>query len=66
VVIATTDPQNLPEVSTFYLVTNLPAPASQRATDYRLAVASLEEVVRLYGLRLWAEQSYKQVKHALG
>jgi hypothetical protein len=24
------------------------------------------EVVRLYGLRMWVEQSYKQVKHALG
>jgi hypothetical protein len=23
-------------------------------------------VVRLYGLRMWVEQSYKQVKHALG
>jgi len=28
--------------------------------------ASLAEVVRLYGLRMWVEQSYKQVKHALG
>src|SRR2546426_6317601 len=27
---------------------------------------SLEEVIRLYGLRMWVEQSYKQVKHALG
>jgi hypothetical protein len=24
------------------------------------------EVVRLFGLRMWVEQSYKQVKHALG
>ena len=23
-------------------------------------------MVRLYGLRMWVEQSYKQVKHALG
>jgi hypothetical protein len=23
-------------------------------------------VVRLYGLRMWVEQSYKQVKHVLG
>jgi hypothetical protein len=28
-------------------------------------VASLQEVVRLSGLRLWVEQSSKQVKHAL-
>ena len=23
-------------------------------------------MIRLYGLRMWVEQSYKQVKHALG
>jgi hypothetical protein len=65
VVIATTDPATLPDLTTFYLVTNLPAPGSQRAQDSKLAAASLEEVVRLYGLRMWVEQSYKQVKHAL-
>jgi hypothetical protein len=26
----------------------------------------MEEVLRLYGLRMWVEQSYKQVKHAVG
>jgi SRSO17 transposase len=66
VVIATTDPVTLPDLTTFYLVTNLPEPASPRATDSDLAAASLEEVVRLYGLRMWVEQSYKQVKHTLG
>ena len=66
VVIATTDPVTLPDLTTFYLVTNLPAPGSRRAAASELAVASLEEVVRLYGLRMWVEQSYKQVKHALG
>ena len=66
VVIATTDPLTLPDLTTFYLVTNLPAPGSPRAKVCTLAVASLEEVVRLYGLRMWVEQSYKQVKHALG
>jgi DDE superfamily endonuclease len=66
VVIATTDPATLPDLTTFYLVTNLPALGSQRAADSGLAVASLEEVVRLYGLRMWVEQSYKHVKHALG
>ena len=66
VVIATTDPLTLPDLTTFYLVTNLPAPGSQRAADSKLAVASLQEVVRLYGLRMWVEQSYKHVKHELG
>src|SRR3712207_9316498 len=31
-----------------------------------LAPADLSEVVRLYGLRMWVEHSYKQVKHMLG
>src|SRR4029453_15463576 len=31
-----------------------------------LETADLAEVVRLYGLRMWVEQSYKQVKHVLG
>ena len=66
VVIATTDPVTLPDLTTFYVVTNLPAPGSQRAQDSDLAAASLEEVVRLYGLRMWVEQGYKHVKHALG
>jgi SRSO17 transposase len=66
VVIATTDPLTLPDLTTFYLITNLPAPNSPRAVESALAVASLEEVVRLYGLRMWVEQSYKQVKHTLG
>jgi hypothetical protein len=65
-VIATTDPVTLPDLSTFYLVTNLPAPGVPRAADSDLATASLEEVVRLYGLRMWVEQSYKHVKHELG
>jgi SRSO17 transposase len=66
VIIATTDPLTLPDLTTFYLVTNLPAPGSPRAAESALAAASLEEVVRLYGLRMWVEQSYKHVKHALG
>jgi hypothetical protein len=63
-VIATTDPLTLPDLTTFYLVTNLPLPGSPRAGSSNLAEASLEEVVRLSGLRIWVEQSYKQVKHA--
>jgi len=65
-VIATTDPRTLPDMSTFYLVTNLPAPESARAQTSALAAASLEEVVHWYGLRMWVEQTYKQVKHASG
>jgi hypothetical protein len=64
VVIATTDPLTLPDLTTLYVVTNLPAPGSQRAQGSKLSAASLEEVVCLYGLRMWVEQSYKHVKHA--
>ncbi len=64
-VVATTDPQTLPDLTTWYLVTNLPAPTCP-ATQALFATANLEEVIRLYGLRMWVEQSYKQVKHALG
>ena len=52
---ATTDPNTLPEMSTWYLTTNL---ARERFP--------LSEIVRLYGLRNWVEQSYKQMKDELG
>ena len=65
-IVVTTDPRQLPGVTTWYLLTNLPAPGSARAATSTLTPASLAEVVRLYGLRMWVEQSYKQVKHALG
>jgi hypothetical protein len=65
-VVATTDPAALPAASTWYLTTNLPRPGSLRATDSPLPPADLAEVVRLYGLRMWVEQSYKQVKQELG
>ena len=65
-VVATTDPQTLPDLTTWYLVTNLPAPTEQPTTGLPFPPASLTEVIRLYGLRMWVEQSYKQVKHALG
>jgi SRSO17 transposase len=65
-VIATTDPATLPEHTTWYLLTNLPAPGVTPATRTDLPAADLAEVVRLYGLRNWVEQSYKQVKYALG
>jgi hypothetical protein len=49
------------------LVTNLPHPeCSERAKEEsKLEAANLAEIVRLYGLRMWVEQSYKQVKHVL-
>ena len=48
-VVATTDPATLPDHTTCYLATDLP-------TDE----AALDEVVRLYRLRMWVEQGYKQ------
>lgn len=65
-VVATTDPATLPAISTWYLTTNLPCPGSHRAADSPHAPADLAEVVRLYGLRNWVEQGYKQVKQELG
>jgi len=67
-VVATTDPKELPDKATWYLTTNLPHPScSERAAESsELEAADLSEVVRLYGLRMWVEQSYKQVKHVLG
>src|SRR5205823_4330891 len=50
-VVATTDPATLPAISTWYLTTNLPRPASHRAADSPHAPADLAEIVRLYGLR---------------
>jgi hypothetical protein len=47
-VCATTDRRELPSLSTWYLTTNLSCEQ-----------APLDEVVRLYGLRNWVEQSYK-------
>jgi SRSO17 transposase len=65
-VVVTTNPATLPDETTWYLVTNLPAPGRPRARRIRLPPADLAEIVRLYGLRVWVEQSYKQVKQHLG
>jgi hypothetical protein len=54
-------PEHLPGHGSWYLLTNLPRPRSRRAQQ-----ADLAEVVRLYGLRNWVEQGYKQVKGELG
>jgi hypothetical protein len=66
-VVATSDPRTLPQASTWYLITNLPLPGTPRAAEHpALPTADLAEVVRLYGLRQWVEQGYKQVKQELG
>jgi hypothetical protein len=66
-VIATTDPETLPDKATWYLATNLPRPGGPHDTpDNPHEAADLTEVVRLYGIRHWIEQSYKQVKDELG
>jgi len=66
VLVATTDPRTRPRLCPWYLVTNLPAPGTEQAAHSALAAADAAEIVRLYGLRQWVEQSYKQTKYALG
>src|SRR5207245_8289509 len=56
----------VPPIRTWYLTTKLPRPASHRAADSPHAPVDLAEIVRLYGLRNWVEQGYKQVKQELG
>ncbi|WUX02755.1 transposase (plasmid) [Streptomyces sp. NBC_01450] len=65
-IVATTDPAGLPEKATWYLATNLPHPDAPHAPTSPHPPADLAEIVRLYGLRPWIEQSYKQVKDELG
>jgi SRSO17 transposase len=65
-VAVSTDPKTLPANSTWYLMTNLPAPGSSRAQGSPFEAADLCEVVRIYGLRQWVEQSYRQIKGELG
>ena len=65
-VVATTDPATLPHLTTWYLATNLPQPDGSTVMAAPFAPADLAAIVRLYGLRNWVEQGYKQVKHELG
>jgi hypothetical protein len=65
-VAVSTDPQTLPANSSWYLMTNLPVPGSQRAQRSPFEAADLCEVVRIYGLRQWVEQSFRQIKGELG
>ena len=65
-VAATADPGTLPDNATWYLVTNLPRPGGPREPGSPHPAAGLAEIVRIYGIRNWIEQSYKQVKDELG
>lgn len=65
-VVATTDPATLPPQATWYLATDLPRPGGPREADNPEPAADLHEVVRIYGIRHWIEQSYKQIKDELG
>ena len=64
--VATADPAALPDKATWYLATNLPRPDGPREKDSQHPAADLAEIVRIYGIRHWIEQSYKQVKDQLG
>ena len=65
-VVATADPGTLPDKATWYLVTNLARPGGPREADSDHPAAGLAEIVRLYAIRNWIEQGYKQVKDELG
>lgn len=65
-VAVTTDPTRLPADSTWYLITNLPHPAAPHTANSPIPPADLAEIARLYGLRTWVEQGYKQMKQELG
>jgi hypothetical protein len=65
-VVATTDPARLPKLTTWYLLTNLAHPGRHGRARAPFPPAGLAEVVRLYSLRNWVEQGYKQVKGELG
>ena len=65
-VVATADPATLPDKVTWYLVTNLPRPGGPREAGSPHPAAGLAEIMRLYAIRNWIEQGYKQVKDELG
>jgi hypothetical protein len=65
-VAATADPATLPGKATWYLATNLPRPGGPMEAASPHQAADLAEVTRIYGIRHWIEQSYKQVKDELG
>jgi hypothetical protein len=55
--VATADPATLPDKATWYLATNLPQPGGLREAGSPHPAADLAEVVRIYGIRNWIEQS---------
>ena len=57
VVVATTDPASLPPKATWYPATKLPHPDAPHASTGPHPPADLAEIVRLYGLRPWIEQT---------
>ena len=65
-VAVTADPGALPDKATWYLATNLPRPGGPREAGSPHPAADLAEITRIYGIRHWIEQSYKQVKDQLG
>jgi hypothetical protein len=65
-VVATADPAVLPPMATWYVVTNLPRPGGLREAGSPHPAAGLAEIVRIYAIRNWIEQGYKQVKDELG
>src|SRR2546423_436111 len=60
------DPGTLPDKATGFLATNLPRPGGPREAGSPHPAASLAEITRIYGIRHWTEQGYKQVKDELG
>ena len=65
-VVVTADPGTLPDKATWYLATNLPRPGGPREAGSPHPAADLAEITRIYGIRHWIEQGYKQVKDELG
>jgi hypothetical protein len=65
-VAATAGPGTLPDKATWYLATNLPRPGGPREAASPHPAAGLSEIGRIYGIRHWIEQSYKQVNDQLG
>ncbi len=60
-VVATTDPQTLPDLSTWYLVTNLPAPSTCPASQQPFAPGRGDQIVRaahVGGAELQAGQTH--------
>ena len=64
--VLTSGSEQKPLGSAWYLVTNLPRPGGPREPDSPHPAATLAGITRIYGIRNWTGQSYKQVKDELG